>query len=72
MKEFATLERLSNTLYKFKYVNDCTRSYYINVELGTCSCPVGICGSPCKHQVFVLQELKIPSVNFAPEYSAEG
>ena len=31
VKEPAKLERLSNTLYKFEYVNDCTRSQCINV-----------------------------------------
>ena len=72
VKEPAILERVSDTVYKFEYVNDCTRNYYINVELGMCSCPVGICGSPCKYQAFVLQELKIPSVTFVPEYSSEG
>ena len=50
----------------------CTRSYYVIVELDLCSCPVGMCGSPCKYQAFVLQELKIPSVNFVPEYSSES
>ena len=37
-----------------------------------CSCPVGMCGSPCKHQAFALRELGLPSVNFIPEYSSEG
>jgi len=71
VKEPAKFERVSDTVYKFEYMNDCTRSYYVKVELSMCSCPVGINGSPCKHQAFVLQELKIPSVNFVPEYSSE-
>ena len=37
-----------------------------------CSCPVGVSGAPCKHQAFALQELGVPSVNFVPQYSAEG
>lgn len=31
-----------------------------------------MCGSPCKHQAFALQELGLPSLNFVPEYFSEG
>jgi len=72
VKEPAKLERVSNTVYKFQYVNNPTKCYHVDVELGMCSCPVGICGSPCKHQAFVIQELGFPSVNFVPQYSTEG
>ena len=72
VKEPTKLERECDTVYRFEYVNDCTRCYHVDIELGMCSCPVGMCGSPCKHQEFALQELGLPSVNFVPEYSSEG
>ena len=63
VKELAKLERESDAVYRFEYVNDCTRFYHVDVELGMCSCPVGIYGNPCKHQAFAIQELGLPSVN---------
>ena len=69
VKEPAKLERENDTVYRFEYVNDCT---HVDVELGMCSCPVGMWGSPCKHQAFAIRELGLPSVNFVPEYSFEG
>lgn len=48
------------------------RNHVVEVELGMCSCPVGVSGAPCKHQAFAIQELKLPSVNFVPQYSVEG
>ena len=37
-----------------------------------CSCSVGVSGAPCKHQTFALKHLGVISVNFVPQYSAEG
>lgn len=69
VKEPAKLERESDKVYRFEYANDhSTRCYHVDVELGMCSCPVGMCGSPCKHQAFALRELGLPSVNFVPEF----
>ena len=72
IKEPAFLEKLGETMYRFQYTNDHTRNYLVDVELGVCSCPVGISGSPCKHQAFAIKELSLPSVNFVPQYSTEG
>ena len=72
VKEPAFLEKLSDTIYRFRYTNDPHRNHVIELELGMCSCPVGVSGAPCKHQAFALQELGAPSVNFVPQYSAEG
>ena len=58
-------------MYRFEYENDCTR-FYVDAELGLCSCPVGMCGSPCKHHTFALRELGLPLVNFVPEYSLDS
>ena len=59
-------------MYRFQYTNDRTRHYLVDVELGICSCPVVISGSPCKHQAFAVKELGIASVNFVSQYSTEG
>lgn len=71
IKEPAKFERETDTVYRFEYLDDSTRFYHVDVELGMCSCLVGMCGSPCKHQAFALRELGLPSVNFVPEYSSE-
>lgn len=71
IEEPAFLEKLSDTIYQFRYTNDPNRNHVIELELGMCSCPVGVNGAPCKHQAFALQELGVSSVNFAPEYPAE-
>jgi len=67
LKEPAKSERKCDTVYRFEYVNDCSRCYHVDIELGMCSCPVGMCSSPCKHQAFALRELGLPSVNFVPQ-----
>ena len=71
IKEPAFLEKLSETIYR-RYTNDPSRNHVVEVELGMCSCPVGVSGVPCKHQAFAIQELKLPSVKFVPQYSVEG
>lgn len=45
--------------------------YSVNTELGTCLCPVGRAGAPCKHQAAVASKFGIPSFNFLPVKSAE-
>ena len=72
IQESSVLEKLSETIYRFRYMNDPSRNYVVEVELGMCSCPVGVSGALRKHQVFAVQELGLPSVNFVPQYSVEG
>ena len=72
INEPAFLEKLSDTIYRFRYTNDPLQNHVIELETGICSCSVGVSGAPCKHQAFALQELGVPSVNFVPQYSAKG
>lgn len=40
--------------------------YVVNSVIGTCSCFVGITGTPCKHQGAVSVKFHIPNFNFLP------
>jgi hypothetical protein len=40
--------------------------YTVNSEFGTCTCPVGISGAPCKHQGAVAMKYHISILNFIP------
>ncbi|KAJ8018274.1 hypothetical protein HOLleu_43823 [Holothuria leucospilota] len=46
-------------------------SYNVNTELGTCLCPVGRSGAPCKHQAAVINKFSLSSLNFLPVKSAK-
>ena len=40
--------------------------YIVNSEIGTCTCPVGVSGAPCKHQGAVAMKYHIAILNFIP------
>jgi len=40
--------------------------YVVNSAIGTCSCPVGMTGAPCKHQGAVAIKFHIATLNFIP------
>jgi hypothetical protein len=44
--------------------------YTINSEIGTCTCPVGMTGAPCKHQGAVSIKFHIPTFNFLPSLTS--
>lgn len=47
-------------------VQDANISYIVNTEIGTCTCPVGMTGAPCKHQGAVSIKFHISTFNFLP------
>jgi hypothetical protein len=49
-----------------------TNSFYIvNIEIGTCSCAVGISGTPCKHQRAVSVKFGISTFNYIPSLTPD-
>ena len=44
--------------------------YYVDMEIGFCTCPIGQDGSPCKHQFAVKKEFSLRSQNFLPMFCA--
>ena len=40
--------------------------YIVNSAIGTCSCPIGMTGAPCKHQGAVAIKFHIAILNFIP------
>ncbi|CAB4444908.1 unnamed protein product [Rhizophagus irregularis] len=40
--------------------------YVVNSAIGSCSCPVGMTGTPCKHQGVVSMKFHVASLNFIP------
>jgi hypothetical protein len=45
--------------------------YIVNSEIGTCSCPVGMSGAPCKHQGAVSIKYHISMFNFTPSLTPD-
>lgn len=45
-------------------------TYIVNSAIGTCSCPTGISGAPCKHQGAVAAKYHIGAINFLPSITA--
>ncbi|PKY47809.1 hypothetical protein RhiirA4_463177 [Rhizophagus irregularis] len=46
-------------------------TYTVNIEIGTCSCPVRINGAPCKHQGAVSAKFHITTLNFLLSLTSE-
>ena len=45
--------------------------YTVNSEFGTCTCPVGVSGAPCKHQGAVAMKYHIAILNFIASLTFE-
>jgi hypothetical protein len=45
--------------------------YIVNIEIGTCSCFVGISGAPCKHQGAVSVKFGISTFNYIPSLTPD-
>ncbi|CAG8846850.1 31479_t:CDS:2, partial [Gigaspora margarita] len=43
--------------------------YNINSAIGTCDCPIGMSGAPCKHQGAVAMKYHIRIINFLPSFT---
>lgn len=59
----------SDHLYKVKNIEKNTE-YIVDSELEICSCPVGKCGAPCKHQLAVVKKFKLSHQQFLPTNDA--
>ena len=46
--------------------------YFVDMDIGVCSCSRGYSGAACKHQAAVAKAFNICSVNLAPYYSKEA
>ncbi|CAG8663417.1 10514_t:CDS:2 [Funneliformis caledonium] len=45
-------------------IKDANTFYIVNSEIGVCSCPVGMTGTPCKHQGAVSMKYHLSNFNF--------
>ena len=52
--------------YLVPSTQDASLFYIVNTEIGTCTCPTGITGAPCKHQGAVAVTFHISTLNFIP------
>jgi len=46
--------------------------YFVDMDIGVCSCSRGFNGAACKHQAAVAKAFNVCSVNLAPYYSKEA
>ena len=53
-----------------KSVNNANLFYTVNSEIGTCTCPIGASGAPCKHQGAVSVKFHISTFNFLPSLTS--
>ncbi|PKY19692.1 hypothetical protein RhiirB3_495423 [Rhizophagus irregularis] len=44
--------------------------YVVNSKIGTCTCPIGMTGVPCKHQGAVSVKFHISTFNFLPSLAS--
>ena len=54
---------MSSTNYTVQSNTVCGLTYNVDMDIGTCSCPAGIDGSPCSHQAAVVLYYKCASIN---------
>lgn len=58
-----TCKKVDEWIYE---VQSGINTYYVNNEIGTCSCIIGSNGSPCKHQYAVVTTYQLSSERFIP------
>ena len=77
---FRDIYKLSNTIVHIEQFSDsiyCASEeikgeifdFFVDMEVGTCSCIRGVRGSECKHQAAIAKSGKIYSVNIPPFFS---
>ena len=49
-----------------------TLDYFVEMEIGICSCPTGCTGAACRHQAAVAKHYQLVTVNIAPVHSKEA
>lgn len=73
--ENVNMEKIEKSNVENEYFVVSTRdnnlTYTVNIEIGICSCPVGINGAPCKHQGAVSAKFHITTLNFLPSLTSE-
>ncbi|KAK3912996.1 Zinc finger and BTB domain-containing protein 11 [Frankliniella fusca] len=62
LSDYDNLYKVVNTEKKTEYV--------VDADLEVCSCPVGLCGAPCKHQCKVAKTFKLSHHQFLPMYDS--
>lgn len=60
--------RVSDTsqMYQVQSESNASHTYDVDMVHGMCTCPVGLNGSPCKHQYAVMKHCQVNSHNFFP------
>ena len=68
------IEQLPNNADQFlvKSKSDLDTTYLVDTALGTCSCPHGKDGSPCRHQGAIVLHFHHKALNFIPTMHASS
>ena len=76
---YSSLDTITCTEQLFQYmylVTEKTKTeelkFYVDMELGVCSCIKGYAGAACKHQAAVAKNFSIPAVNIPPFHAKEA
>ena len=63
--------KLGNNLFMVPSLSSPDKIYMVDMVVGRCECPVGLNGSPCKHQYFLWSNNIADSLNFIPRFNKE-
>lgn len=76
---YSSLDTITHTEQLFQYVYLVTekvkkeeQQFYVDMELGVCSCIKGYAGAVCKHQAAVAKNFTIPAVNIPLFHAKEA
>ena len=68
----ASVKLVRDSIYMVHETKDgITLDYLVEIEIGICSCAIGLTGAACKHQAAVAKHFKLATVNVAPVHSKE-
>ena len=61
-----SITKLDSNSYLVNSQTEVGVQYFVDMEIGVCSCNAGRDGSPCSHQAVVVRHYKIFSINCIP------
>ncbi|CAL9690696.1 unnamed protein product [Knipowitschia caucasica] len=68
---FDSISQIAPKLYSVPSEREKDKYYCVDVDMGLCTCHVGMNGGPCKHQAAVVKRFKVETLNMVPVNSPE-
>jgi len=71
-KEITATQRLRDSTYLVTVDVNIGEQYFVDMDIGVCSCSRGFDRAACKHRATVAKAFNVCSVNLAPYYVLKG